>query len=191
MAITSRSKCCFTVVIWLFYHIQYLPSPLCSSLCFTVPSNQICNYPHSRVLVNVKLRCGELFSLPGAIDSSNKKASYIEAFTGLLLRPSVLAEAAGSCHWRFIRPEPRMPPTPHYPIPMPSITATSWHMLTVTSWLIASSPMKQRAMTDVSHAPPRWVSVKQRWHVGDYGRFILFNSLLSLSKGLSNVFFQS
>ena len=53
-------------------------------------------------------------------------------------------------------------PPPTSPIHMPSITATSWHMLTVTSPLIASLPMKQRTMTDVVHVLSRWVCMTHR-----------------------------
>lgn len=91
---------------------------------------QIHNYPHSGLLVNVKLRCGGTFPPPWAIGSSNKKAAA---------RVHSLAHCWDQVFWQKLlgaaiedlsSQNPECPPTGPYPRPSslpPVDTCSLWH----------------------------------------------------------------
>lgn len=174
MAIMSKRKCCFTMFNLSDCFISFNTSILSLFLppLSVSRSGSKCwaTNPQSssqQTSCQCEIEMWENFSSPTAIDSSNKEAPTWMHFTGLMLRPSVLAGAAGSCHWRFIQPKVSKHPPSYSHIPVPSITATGWHMLTVTSWLIASLPLKQEAVTDVLYAPSSCGPMKHGWRAGN------------------------
>lgn len=102
------------------------------------------------------------FSRPRAINSSSEKAPAWIHSLAHCWDQVFWHEAARSCRCKFNQPKPRVPPNPHSSSAVPSITATTWHALAVTSWLIAALAIRQRDMSD-EKAQSSWV--KQTRHV--------------------------
>lgn len=140
---------------------------------------------------------GKLFS-PRAINSSSEKAPAWIHSLAHCWDQVFWHEAARSCRCKFVQPKPRMPPNPHSSSAVPSITATTWHALAVTSWLIAALAIRRRDMSD-EKAQSSWVKqtrhLRIQWGSGCcFGRwlvilqfsscFVSFISMISLRRTL-------
>lgn len=118
-----------------------LPTPPSSSLPLSISMCRASNPQLSsqQRSCQCEIEMWGTFPCPG-LSTHPIRVSHTDASTGSLFSPSVLAEAAASCHWRFIQPKPPVA-LPHQPVPLPSITAhqlTHAHRDIFTDCLIAN-----------------------------------------------------
>ncbi len=166
-----------------------MPSCCCPSLplfspLFQCAQQQIYNYPHSRVLVDVKLRREELFSGPGLSTHPIRRLLHSCIYCVV-----VGTKCFGRSCWELplkIYPAKTQnaPPQAHTNALHHCHQLTHAHCDILTDCLIANEAEGHDWCAAWLSC---WVSIKQRWFA-NHVRFILLNSSLCLYEEISIIF---